>query len=394
MKKIFFLLLILISISSIEVASSTNLKKDSYYNKEEKQTKLLQDFKIFKEYSKVNSKFAEEYAGAYFDEDHNLVVNVKNGKKSKFESENALSKDFIVVEVDYSIQELKSAIKTLSVLLDGETLLAIERDDSQNSIIIYTYGDYAYIENEINQVTDFKNVIIKHRDSIFENKLTATRYIVNGTSITVEDYGANTSTPLTVGFGAKNSNGEVGVVTAGHHGAPDGSDTYCDSYFGRCGDVKDSIFGGSVDASFVKLRSTIFTTYKPSRSLPNNEFYNNVYVNDDILDDVYVQNTIVRFYGDDSGATTGKILSLDYTDSVGGVTISSGVKCDYKAVNGDSGGPVTVWFYLGGYTASKTVIGIQSYSYLENWAWVDGTSYSVFTRSDFILDELDLTPVY
>lgn len=91
-----------------------------------------------------------------------------------------------------------------------------------------------------------------------------------------------------------------------------------------------------------------------------------------------MKNAYLTAYGNVSGIQTGRIIAVVYSTYDGDQYIYDFVKADYIAV--------------GGYYATKVVIGIQSGAFLNSDnEWVDSVSFSTFSRTDYIMEWLDLT---
>ena len=85
------------------------------------------------------------------------------------------------------------------------------------------------------------------------------------------------------------------------------------------------------------------------------------------------------------------VLAAIHSENVGGTVFTEYVQADYRAIHGDSGAAVAYNRYVGSATTDYVVMGVQSASHLVDEAWVDGTSYSLFTRVDNIHSALGLT---
>ncbi|MCF7926427.1 MAG: S1 family peptidase [Candidatus Izimaplasma sp.] len=354
-----------------------------------KQEKLLREYSVFMSQSKGHIGFEDEFGGAYFDDNDELVINVVSSKKNQFLNKNDISSEFRIREVKYSLQIINSAIPIVEKLIDEGIAKSVSRSEKDNTLIVGLWENDVRIKEQIIELTGLENMIFKISKSNLQTALTV-RYAINGTSAQIDMY-----TFATIGFAARNSSGDDGFVTTGH-GIQDGDDVNCDGHvIYTCGDVRQNSFadGSDSDAAFVELRDNWYNRWDPSYNFMNGDFYTNVISSTTTLDSLIVQNMTVTAYGDESGRQFGEVLETYYTDTVGNVELVGFVKCDYIAILGDSGAAVTAYVYNPSYGyPTRHVIGLQSYSNLEEitFNWVSG-SYSVFSRADNIYDDLNIT---
>lgn len=186
---------------------------------------------------------------------------------------------------------------------------------------------------------------------------------------------------MTVGFAAVNSSGTKGFVTAGHLSAGVGSTAKING--NTVGTLRNKTFGGGVDAAWVEATGS----YTPTKTFSNGDTYSSAATDTSNL----IQGKTVYAYGSVSGKQTGQILEAYYTVTYNGAIMVDTVKANYKAIPGDSGASVCYYRYVGSASSVYSVMGIQSASALFNNAWVSGTSYTIFTRTDKIFSTLNLS---
>lgn len=391
MKKIIIVFLALIVLNFLNIQTVSG---NSSYEKERKQSELLNEYSKFIKKSKNYTNFNEEYAGAYFDEDGNLVLNVVKNMKEKFMNGNTINEDFEVKEVKYSLKEINKSLKEVEKLVEIGVIESVGRSEMDNTLIVTVGANSIEIQKVVMSTSKLDNIIFQESVIGFESKFTV-NYVVNGTKARIQlSYPSNSDYEVTVGFAARNSDGDPGFVTTGHGGLHNGNNVYCDVGFFPCGDVKQISFGNYsyTDAAFVELRDPWFSEkFLPTKEFMNGDYYIGVHIDTDDLNDLYVQNATIYAYGDVSGKQSGKILQTYFSSTVEGFYLMGFVKSDYMAVDGDSGAAVTYWMYAGSATSYRMVMGIQSYSYIISGDWVPGVSYSCFSRVDKIIDDLDLT---
>lgn len=375
MKKILLITLLFLSLfgfTSVSAKSSTEMISE----REKKQAQSLWHYQNLLKSSKFYANFNDEFGGVYLDKEGNLVINIVKGKMNNFITRLDVNEKAIIIEVDYSLEQIKNEMKKMESLFEEFDIVSVARSEELNTLIITI--DENYYENKIaiEQISSLKNLVIIRKDTSISIQDT-TAYTTNGDQATINGQ------TYTIGFAARNSNGDLGFVTSGHGGMNNGDDVYC--YSSHCGDVNGHYFSATIDASFVKLRYN----WLPSKSFMNGDSYYMI----DSVGTYVVAGTILATYGDVSGKTTGVIqqTAVSFYNEYG-VLLIDFVQADYVAIHGDSGAAVTFLRYVGTGIYLRTVIGIQSQSFLNvNKEWVPGTSYCYFSRADNILDDLDLT---
>jgi hypothetical protein len=373
------------------IATTVNVEANMSIDKSiKKQEELLREYSKFMTESKGNNGFKEEFGGAYFNDNDELIINVVLNKKIQFLEKNRVYSKFIIKEVWYSLYQINSAIPIIEKLIHDGLAKSVSRSEKDNTLIVGLWNNNDIIKEHFINLTGLDNIIFRDSSGMLQPSLTV-RYAINGTQAQVDMY-----TFISIGFAARNSNGDDGFVTTGH-GISYGDDVTCDgNIVYMCGDVRQNSFGdGSYsDAAFVELRDNWYNRWDPSYNFMNGDYYTNIITDSTTVKDVIVQNLIVTAYGQESGKQSGRVIDTYYTDTIGNIELKGFVKCDYMAIHGDSGAAVTAYVYNPSYGyPTRHVIGLQSYSGLENttFEWVSGESYSVFSRTDNIFEDLDIT---
>lgn len=190
---------------------------------------------------------------------------------------------------------------------------------------------------------------------------------------------------LNAGFWAKNSNGDLGIVTAGHGNIYNAQPVYAYSedwskkvYFGK---LKQYMFSGNVDAAFVRRDDYRFNpiTYVDGWDFDLKSQTKNMQ-----------QGETVFKRAVETGVTMGTVLDTQfnpYAHSAGDVKITRAVLVDCVAAPGDSGGIVAG----GGTISSRYVAGILSGGGTLNPGTENETSAMYYSEASYILDALDLT---
>ncbi|MNI30391.1 Alpha-lytic protease precursor [compost metagenome] len=258
--------------------------------------------------------------------------------------------------------------------MDELEIRALGLNEKKNKVVVY-FQDKLNEESiqKINSMIDPETV----EYDVDKTQIMTTANIINGTQSVIGSEG------LTVGFAAVNSSGTKGFVTAGHLSAGVGSTAKING--NTVGTLRNKTFGGGVDAAWVEATGS----YVPTKTFSNGDTYSSAAT--DTSNTNLVQGKTVYAYGSVSGKQTGQILEAYYTVTYNGATMVDTVKASYKAIHGDSGAAVCYYRYVGSASSFYSVMGIQSASALVNDAWVSGTSYTIFTRTDKIFTTLNLS---
>jgi hypothetical protein len=403
MKKISTILLLFLfifSASSSVNASESYYLSDQSFSKDEykvlrKQSNSMHVYRNFLKEIRKNDDYTIKYGGAYL-ENGELIINVKKGVDlEKFKNKYNLDKNQKIKLVDNSSKDLEKDYKTL-INLKIDEIKSVKIDDRNNKILVEHNG-----LNDL-EVYDLKTKLkTKNVEFIFTNikpVTTASYTVYNGTGIDINDDGYD---EVTVGFGARNNDtGELGVVTAGHiMDSGYGNEDYMYYADKICGEIDGIQWSGSVDAAFISLRDhwTRFNRFYATDKYMIDGALSGLYTGQGVYSDSVLQGAALYGYFRLSGISPGTVLyartSATYSGENYTRTIDDMIQTDIVAIKGDSGGSINYYEYpLGEPWHIPYLVSIQSASVLDgNDDWMPGTSYSLSTRVDEILDHLDLT---
>ncbi|MBU1094665.1 MAG: S1 family peptidase [Firmicutes bacterium] len=374
---VMFTLLNLTSVSAMNDKTESNLL--------EKQNEQAYKFKMFNDMmneEKNNVSFNEIYGGVYF-EDTTLFINVVEHNVERFKNNYNLGVEYEVKNVIYSLKKLEEVKEIVLQNIADLKIREISVDIIKNKVVILSELPISEFKNKLSNDIDFDTLEVKTLIPEIDYNV---KYTVNGHAYVIRQ------SQCTVGFAAKDSNGNPGFVTAGHcvvlSGSTTGTDVYYDGY--HAGDVASGwhFEDGDVDGAFIKLRDPwIGTTWLPSRSL----IFGGSYYTVGTFSSYYAIGTSVSFHGTfaaDGGINTavenGQITGNGITiiDDNYNVLYVDMFSTDIETHHGDSGGPLTLTFYIGEGYYETNVIGVLSLG-------IDGNSY--FSKAINILSELNLS---
>jgi len=336
----------------------------------------LMNFITFVEKEQGSADFENEFGGAYFDKEK-ITINVTSLKRYML-NKTEVFHDFNVNVVKYSQKALNDEMDRLEMHMSELSITSIKRSDKKNTLIVTVSNDFIENEKKIRDISVLDNLIINEQTS---KSIFMAKYVVNGEELSFETY---TPGSCTSGFAARNSNGDPGVVTAGHcvyyTGSVRGTDV---DYNGRhVGDVGNSStwqVGGSTDAAFIKLRSPfIGTTWLPTRTFMNDDTYHSASASSSYM----IEGMTVTMYGKETGVQTGEITETNAIMEVEDFTLYNTIVTDIVLISGDSGGALTYWMYFGSATSHRMVMGIAS---------AGNQVESYYTTVDHIFDDLNIT---
>ena len=362
-------------------ASSINEK---YQAREQEQAKILYEFDKFWNKEKDTTLFANSFGGAYFDESDTLHVNFVSKYANEIQYSFDLDDQIEIEIVDYSIMDLKKAVEVLLGNVNEYLLTRISINDITNSIEVTTKSTIKNLDTILIDLIEIDNIEVEY--SVEEIPTLYTYSVTNGDYYTINGF------DCTVGFAARNANGDAGFVSAGHCVVGSDSDVGEDIIMNgnTVGDVESYVFEdySTADAVFVKLRSLIW--YNP-RWIPSyNLVFNNTYNYLNTSTTYPAVGTVVAYYGDRNhdnilyGEITSNSVAYNMVNQSNGTDayIIDMVQTDIVTVGGDSGGPFVRTLYIGGGQYLKYVLGVLS----------GGSDvFSVYSKAGNILDELDLS---
>ncbi|MBE5967078.1 MAG: hypothetical protein E7255_08950 [Lachnospiraceae bacterium] len=324
-----------------------------------------------------NRALESSYAGVYLNKDGNLVVNY-TGEDNIIQNR-VTANDTIYKKVSNNLQTLNDANEKFQGLVGKYGIESVELSIKNNCVIV-TYKNDADLEF-LNSLFDAEAVQFKK--SIPNMGFQFTTNVINGNSGGLTS-GSNS---FTIGCRAKSSStGKAGVLIPGHIFPDTDTDVYYNGGSSVMGTTKQTQCSGKVDATFVQTKSS----YKPTLDFADGDSYE--YTSVDTGKYGLREGLTVHLHGSYSGKTEGEILSTSFTANVGGISMTNLVKCDYVSEGGDSGGAVTYDRYIGSATSRVSVMGLQSLRFVpDSGTWTPGSSFSCFSRIDYIYSALNLT---
>ena len=355
--------------ASDEPLSTFQQYKENIAN--EKYNILLMHWAYDKEYpSDEYADFPSFYGGAYIDESKNLVIQVTEYDKAKVEYfKKLIDLDSVVFEqVEYSyaklVEEKDAAVANMAATNRefSDTITGIGISIPKNAVNIYIYKPniqkYSYnIQSVVDALTEFDKI------NIIETTGRDAPSASVGPGVEFQFSGGNRST----GFWAYDANGNLGIITAPH-------DSVDDNDVGKIGNVTfgvavEAVYGGSVDAVFIKRTNTSFT---PDRFVSGigASHYSGTYRSLAVGSATYSR-------GFKSLGRAGVVDDVNYTTSYG---VNSCVLSTAYCQGGDSGGIV---MGSGGST-QRYVVGIITGHRTDN-------NYQIYCKAGNILSRLTCT---
>lgn len=338
----------------------------------------------------------DAFGGMYYNEEGQLVVNVKEG--SNIDIAVPLSGEVVVESVQYSLAELEAMKESLEPYMQEYSIASLDADEVNNTIAIeVTQEDgriYTLIESLDNIDASIVEVIVLPEDYIIENTIKYCEEIEVGEipeefAGMYEEYGSERAVGNTIYPGLKiffEQASGYGQLTAGPRYS---SSTFCSAghgiYMGKTdvyratfyagitgfesiGTVTSYNFGESGDHSFIRVGV--------KATLPSaNTLYGQT--GKYTISPSGITGTSVEMWGGVSGITSGKITATNVSVSVTGngssTTVKGLSKASYTCQSGDSGAAV---FSSGVATDSAGICyGIQSSGTSKDSNGVYQTSY-------------------
>lgn len=149
-----------------------------------------------------------------------------------------------------------------------------------------------------------------------------------------------------IGYRVKR-NGQEGFITAGHVASAGTYITYENGFGSTIGKCEVSVYSGSVDAAFVKATNA-------SYALTNTINGTNNVLSTTISEPG--EGTMINKCGARTGLTSGKIISINATYSIGNSIFTNLVSAEYNSDGGDSG--CVVYSYVSS-TGVRYTLGIH-----------------------------------
>lgn len=295
------------------------------------------------------SSYPDYYGGSFIDEQGKLVIYIKGdlAKGKQLLSTITGSSEFTTRPCQHSYQSLVDIMSKLNEIKLNPANKSKSNNfntyalmDSKNQIIV-DLDDY----ND-QQVAQFKKNIINSSAIVFQKssgRLIEEADLNPGCKAEADAAGSYGS----FSFRAKrNSDGKVGMVTAGHVVSVGGSLYYNGAVIGTCTIAQNS---GSVDAAFVPVNNT--TSYVPTNQLCGTTTQLSTSTS---LPSV---GTTVNMRGATTGTSSGAVVSTNAsTTNASGVTFTNLTSASYASQSGDSGG--IIYTYISS-TNTRYTVGIH-----------------------------------
>lgn len=279
----------------------------------------------------VHADFPDYYGGAYINDKQQLVIQVTELSDAvETELSDIISLDNVVFEeVTYSYttlvsekEELIDAWQTDEAIASADEVTAIGVDIKDNAVAVYIDSSqksrlYVQTVKDCKEAINFEN--IKPVYGSGKGELASALYP-----------GGEINGDRSIGFWAKNSNGNLGIVTASHLSIIMGDEVNVGGT--TFGYAEKFSFGDSVDAVFVRLTNSNFT---PSRFVQGHGF--------SLVSSSYVSLPVgatVYSRGNTSKNKTGTVLDINYSCTLSGYSFTNVVKASNSVDGGDSGGIV------------------------------------------------------
>ena len=309
---------------------------------------------------KGNTVYPDWYAGAFMDhEKGQIVIYTTDFTELKCLQQLSVNEELIRYEYrPHSRNELDRVVSKISGLID---------ELKQKDIIIY--GVYTDEVESAVHITIEK--IEGNTHSLLSSLLDCDFLIIEQGEEEQEEVNIGGGYPLnngTLGFAASR-NGVNGYVISGHVGHPNGTPLY---YSGTSiGGVQyNSYYNGSTaDAAFVLSNGNFGRTSA-------------VYTGGRIISASTVAlptGTTVVKSGKATGQTVGSITSINQTSTSNGISFYNQTRTNYSSDNGDSGGPVMVYYGISNGQTLYKLVGIHRSS---------TDSYAVFSPYANIWNEI------
>ncbi len=317
-------------------------------------------------YSDSDANYPDSYGGAYINDEKELVIQVtcldENIKEYYGDIIDLSGVRF--EEVGHSLFELRNIKADLLEDIEigeGTGIAGVGIDMQDNSVAIYTVvnskdisvKDLAGITRKVARTTDKVKYIPVCG---YDNTCAA---VYPGTAINTA------STSRSIGFWAKNSSGDLGIVTAPHSSISYGTTMKIGGT--NFGTAQTPKFSGNTDAVFIKRTNT---TFSPSRYISGWDC--NIKSRSYIVLPVGASS---RSKGITSGCRRGIVKDTNYTTSYG---IKDTVLTTAVSKAGDSGGVVINDSEL------DCLVGIITGSQ-------GSTNYQIYVKAKNILDNLNVT---
>jgi hypothetical protein len=292
---------------------------------QQKYDHLIDDWSADDDVGDDDLRYPSFYGGAYLDEDKNLVIQVTylDDDVKKYFEDRIDTNGVVFQEVKYSYKELLDQMDVIvQNMSSGGALSDINGAGiSSKSNGINIYFDPNSISTNFTR-SNYDDILWLDSISFIESQpTTACGSVEAGSRIDVNNGYRS------VGFWAKDADGNLGIVTAPHTTMTVGTSVSIDStVFGEASQVS---FGDKVDCAFVKRTSTDFTTTRYISGLDMSI----VGYSKNIL-----EGSTIYTVGAKTGVNMGTVENSTYATTYSGATISDTLLTSNMVNHGDSGG--------------------------------------------------------
>lgn len=404
---IIIVLLISFAIPAFAIASSEDVEESIAY----KNYVAVELNALFMDAVEQNQSLKNAYGGAYIDKDgnYNILITsedalctlkntVTTGSISKV-IDTALSDEMVSTRTAKSVKDLSVnyhiatfSYHYLSEIVDllsanmaelGIEQVGVKQADNTVDIYVNASADQSDILSFLDKnFTDFDSEAVRFvkGDALYA---TANKTAYPGDEIYYTSWLSTYSG--TIGFHAKDSSGNYGLVTNSHV-APSGQSMKYDGT--TIGEPSYSTISGSIDAAFIPFDDTLFTTWQSTYQLKKygTTIYGSIY--DVASSSQIVEGARVKKYGitslDNYGYITYTSNSATFYDHDGNLlgTLTDCIYFDNITQDGDSGGPV-------GLVAPIA----KAKFYLAAITFAGNSTTGVGCKVSNIVDAFDITPV-
>jgi len=341
MKKIiaFLCICILISVPVLDTIYASECYKveknkiiknqQSYYTStrfKEKYTTL----RVCKERQESITKFPDNYAGMYINQENELVVNFVTDNVNLLDKN--IDENIVYHRVNYSLNYLENILNYISANMTFFSIKEVYIDEYANKVVIQNgLNNNKDIENYLcEKISEFDTNAIQFMDVEGVKWTDAAGTKIN--SIIDKKYCRG----FTMGYNAHHTNmNRPGFVTCAHSisGVSDGVYRFGTSY--RLGCVAKYQLGGKIDASFVLYDHPSNITSNSLTGAPITGTYAASQI---------TTGMIVYKYGLASQLQSGKVISTNTAFKVNNIQFTDQIKVDIIQKEGDSGAPLVFNF--------------------------------------------------
>lgn len=326
-------------------------------------TALLNHWTTYDSNGQKIMSYPEYYGGAYINDNKSLTIQVTELTRKVIEDLGSIVdlKNITFETVSYSYNTLlferDRVAKQMHLRSSVVEIVGVGIQASTNSINIYVYDP----DNKLESRTHNSNDI-----STFPNK--ALIAMTEKPSVCAAVEPGSPISNRSVGFWARNADGDLGIVTAPHSSISEGDTIRINgTVFGV---AETPYFSGYVDAVFIKRTNSTFT---PTRSITGFNF--------GLSTRTYVampEGAMVYSKGISTETDTGTVVERDFVTSYG----VTGARATNECRGGDSGGIVAG----GGNGATRYVAGIVTGRYGS-----ESVGSLIYVEASDIVSTLDIT---